>query len=234
MCKGCRPWGGGGCVAAQAAPEELPDFVEDGQAEVTRASTQYASTEGGKSGRSTPKVAELESVVASDEASACAGCGQEGHVSAVLAKAAIAARGAARRSTFGVAIRGLKVLLAVSCLRQRSCGGRYCGSVVSGGAAWCAQVSAALRPVALASEHLFVCESAFWCGGSCEGSCLRQDGLCAGTSFVLGLASRQAAVDGGPQARGGVPAVRVAGRLVRVDRLSRRTASGAAVFTAFL
>ena len=180
-------------------------------------------------------------MVASDEASACAGCGQEGlchgssAVRAVLAKAAIAARGAARRSTFGVAIRGLKVLLAVSCLRQQSCGGRYCGSVVSGGGGVvCAQVSAASRPVVLASEHLFVCESAFWCGGSCEGSYRRQDGLCTGTSFVLGLASRQAAVEGGPQARGGVPAVRVAGRLVRVDRLSRRTASGAAVLTAFL
>ena len=48
-------------VAAKAAPEKIADFVEDGQAEITWASTQQASTEGGKSGRSTPKVAESES-----------------------------------------------------------------------------------------------------------------------------------------------------------------------------
>ena len=57
-------------------------------------------------------------------------------------------------------------------------------------------------------------------------------GLCP--TPVLGLVSRQAPVEGGPQERGGVLVVRAAGRLVRVDRLSRRTATGAAVLTAFL
>ena len=77
--------------------------------------------------------------------------------------------------------------------------------------------------VALASEHLFVCESAFWCGGSCEGSHRGKDGWYGGAvpDSCAG------------QARGGVLVVRAAGRLVRVDRLSRRTASGAAVLTAF-
>ena len=126
--------------------KSLPTLRRTSQAEITWASTQYASTEGGKSGRSTPKVAELESVVASDEASACAGCGQEGlchgssAVRAVLAKAAIAAgrcggtlnlRGGGSRPQ-GVA--GCQLLATAVLRRQvlRQCRKRR-GGVVRGG-----------------------------------------------------------------------------------------------------